>query len=96
MPLEEEISSDLNLSGVWVRNRGNPYLESLKDHTNYRIPLEGGGLLDDGDLGRRPLAVEFLNDQVDAGGDHVTAVVPAIPLDVLFPARTVSAVKRSN
>jgi len=47
MTLEEELPSDLQLSGVWVRNRGNPYLENLEDHTKYRIPLEGGGLLDD-------------------------------------------------
>jgi hypothetical protein len=43
--LEEQIPENLELSGVWVINEGNPYFENLADHMVYGVPLKGGGLL---------------------------------------------------
>jgi hypothetical protein len=45
-PIEEEISPDINLSGVWIRNRANPLLENLEERVRYKVPLEGGAALD--------------------------------------------------
>lgn len=45
LTLEDQLPSDLNLKGVWVRQPGNPYLENFKEHSKYGIPLYGGGLL---------------------------------------------------
>jgi len=42
--IEEEPPIDLNISGVWIRNEGTPYLENLDENTTYTVPLEGGGL----------------------------------------------------
>jgi len=68
MALEEELPSDLHLSGVWIRNRGNPYLENLEDHTNYRIPLEGGGVLDDMVISPDSKLLAYLDRYVSSGG----------------------------
>ncbi|HSB01879.1 MAG TPA: hypothetical protein VLE49_14610 [Anaerolineales bacterium] len=43
IPIEEEMPDDLILSGVWVRNRGKPYLEPMDGSTAYGVPLKGGG-----------------------------------------------------
>jgi hypothetical protein len=43
--IEEELPSDLHLSGVWIRQNGKPYLENLEDHTRYGVPLAGGEAL---------------------------------------------------
>ncbi len=44
IPLEESMPADLNLSGIWVRNSGTPYLEPMDGHTAYGVPLRGGGI----------------------------------------------------
>jgi hypothetical protein len=44
IPVEEEMPDDLNLSGIWVRNRGKPYLETMDGSTAYGLPLQGGGI----------------------------------------------------
>lgn len=44
IPVEEKMPDDLSLSGIWVRNRGKPYLEPLEGGTAYGVPLKGGGL----------------------------------------------------
>lgn len=41
----ESLPTDLKLTGVWIRQRRNPYLENLDEGTKYRIPLDGGGIL---------------------------------------------------
>jgi hypothetical protein len=43
IPVEEEMPDNVNLSGIWVRNRGRPYLEPVQGGTAYGIPLKGGG-----------------------------------------------------
>ncbi len=44
IPVEEEMPDDLNLAGIWIRNRGKPYLEPVQGGTAYGVPLKGGGL----------------------------------------------------
>ncbi|HET9911837.1 MAG TPA: WD40 repeat domain-containing protein [Anaerolineales bacterium] len=44
IPVEEKIPDDLNLSGIWVRNSGRPYLETMDGRTAYGVPLRGGGI----------------------------------------------------
>lgn len=41
----ENLPPDLELTGVWVRQSGKPYLENLEENIKYRIPLDGGGRL---------------------------------------------------
>ena len=40
IPIEEKMPADLALSGVWVRNRGIPYLETVDGRTAYEVPLK--------------------------------------------------------
>lgn len=56
--LEQKLPEDLALSGVWVINPGNPYLENLVDHKDYPVTLMGGGGLDtyNGELAISPNA----------------------------------------
>ncbi len=44
IPVEEKMPDDLNLSGIWVRNRGRPYLETMDGRMAYGVPLRGGGI----------------------------------------------------
>jgi hypothetical protein len=44
IPVEENLPSDLVLSGVWLRNEATPYFENLDDHADYIVPFKGGGL----------------------------------------------------
>ena len=44
IPVEENMPDDLNLSGIWVRNRGRPYLEPMDGSTAYGVPIKGGGI----------------------------------------------------
>src|SRR5689334_23071501 len=46
LTLEDQLPPDLNLTGVWVRQPANPYLENLEEGTKYRVPLYGGGRLE--------------------------------------------------
>jgi len=39
LTLEEQLPQDLYLTGVWLRQPGNPYLENLDENTKYRIPI---------------------------------------------------------
>ena len=43
LTLEGQLPSNLQLTGVWLRQPGNPYLENFEEHTKYRVPLYGGG-----------------------------------------------------
>ncbi|HMB25224.1 MAG TPA: hypothetical protein VKP08_20415 [Anaerolineales bacterium] len=44
IPVEERMPDDLILSGIWIRNRGKPYLEPMEGGTAYGVPLKGGGI----------------------------------------------------
>lgn len=41
----ENLPTDLELTGAWIRQDSYPFLENLDDETKYRIPLDGGGSL---------------------------------------------------
>lgn len=56
IPTIENMPSNLVLSGVWVRNRGTPYLETADGLTAYDVPLKGGSLFstNEGDIAISP------------------------------------------
>ncbi len=64
----EEISSDLQLSGVWIRQRGNPYLENLGDHTKYKVPLKGGGALENIAISPNGELLAYMDRYVESSG----------------------------
>jgi len=45
LTLEDQLPLDLQLTGVWIRQPGKPYLENQQENTKYRVPLDGGGIL---------------------------------------------------
>jgi hypothetical protein len=45
LSLEDQLPPDIQLTGVWIRRPGKPYLENFDENTKYRIPLDGGGIL---------------------------------------------------
>jgi hypothetical protein len=68
MALEDELPSDLHLSGVLIRQRASPYLENLEDHTKYKVPLEGGGVLDDMVISPDSKLLAYLDRYVNSSG----------------------------
>jgi len=68
MTLEDKLPSNLHLSGVWIRQRANPYLENLEDHTKYRVPLQGGGVLDNMAISSDSKLLAYLDRYVNSSG----------------------------
>lgn len=44
IPIEDNVPSDLGLSGVWIRNSVIPYIENVDGTGDRQIPFQGGGL----------------------------------------------------
>jgi len=47
LTLEDQLPSDLHLTGVWVRGDMRPYLENIENKTNIGIPLKGNSRLEE-------------------------------------------------
>ncbi|MBN2119374.1 MAG: PD40 domain-containing protein [Anaerolineales bacterium] len=74
IPVEETMPSDLNLSGIWVRNSGRPYLETMDGRTAYGVPLKGGGIFSTskGDMAVSPDGryLAYIDSYLDDTGKH--------------------------
>lgn len=45
LSVEDILPSDLQLTGTWVRQETDPYLEIIKENIKYRVPFDGHGRL---------------------------------------------------
>ncbi|HEX2995745.1 MAG TPA: hypothetical protein VHP14_13050, partial [Anaerolineales bacterium] len=74
IPVEERMPDDLILSGIWIRNRGKPYLEPMEGGTAYGVPLKGGGIFStsQGDTAISPDGryLAYIDTYMDATGKN--------------------------